>query len=94
MLVHIMLKDLMLISLVFDRPYQVLKAVHIDFCVHHALQILVIHFLSKHRIKFCFVNFAMECLRHGGFVCLICKLGVNFDKFRINLFLKIGMTSL
>ena len=91
MLVHVMLKDLMLISLVFNGPYQVLKAVDIDFRVHHALQILVLDLLNKQRVKFCFVNLTVECLRHGGFVCLICKFGVNLDKFRINLFLKIGM---
>ena len=84
----------MLISLVLYSPHQILKAVYIDFSVQNALQVLIIHLLSKHRIKFCFVSLAVECLRHSGLVRLIRKFGINLDKFRIDLFLKVHVIAL
>ena len=84
----------MLISLVFDRPDNVLETGDVDFIVENALKVIIVDLFSEISLHFGLVSFAVQCLRYSRLVRLIRQFGFNFDKLGIDLFLKTKLVSL
>ena len=78
----------MLFSFVFDSSHKVLEAVHVDLCVQDTLQVLILDLLGQDWFKLCLVRLPVEGLCDGCLICLVRELGVDFDEFRIDLFLE------